>query len=85
MSANLMIVEDGERVRGVVRPAVEDEGYDVAVAEEAEAALTPLCAIGVPDATIVDRRPGGRAEWDLSDLRTVAAIPGPGHRLGVQR
>ncbi|MFQ6226082.1 hypothetical protein [Nocardia sp. NPDC002869] len=50
MSANLMIVEDGERVRGVVRPAVENEGYDVAVAENA-----------------------------------VAAVPGPGHRLGVQR
>lgn len=80
-----MIVEDGERVRGVVRPAAEDEGYDVAVAEEAEAALTHLCAIGVPDATIADRRPGGRAERDLSDPRTVAAVPGPGHRLGVQR
>ncbi|MEV0106409.1 hypothetical protein AB0H42_08710 [Nocardia sp. NPDC050799] len=85
MSANLMIVEDGERVRGTVRPAVENEGYDVAVAEEAVAALTHLCAIGVHDATIADRRPGGRAVRDLSDPRTVASVPGLGHRLDVQR
>jgi CheY-like chemotaxis protein len=85
LSANLMIVEDGERVRGAVRPAVENEGYDVAVAEEAEAALTYLCAIGVPDVTIADRRPGGRAERDLSGPRTAAAVPGLGHRLDVQR
>ena len=80
-----MSVEDGERVRGVVRPAVENEGYDVVVAEEAEAALTHLCAVGVLDVTIADRGPGGRAEWDLSDPPTMAAVPRLGHRLGVQR
>ncbi|MEV0361441.1 hypothetical protein [Nocardia fusca] len=82
MSANLMIAEDDERIRDVVRPAVENEGYDV---EEAEAALTYLCAIGVPDVTIADRRLGGRAERDLSGPGTVAAVPGLGHRLDAQR
>lgn len=80
-----MIVEDGERVRGAVRPAVEGEGYDVAVAEEAEAALTYLCVIGVSDVTIADRRPGGRAEREISGPRTVAAVPGLGHRLDAHR
>ncbi len=80
-----MIVEDGERVRGAVCPAVENEGYDVAVAEEAEAALTHLRAIGVSDVAIADPRPGGRAERRLSRPRTVAAVPGLGDRLDVQR
>jgi DNA-binding NtrC family response regulator len=85
LSANLMSVENGERIRGAVRPAVEDEGYDVAVAEKAEAALTFLCAIGVPGVTIADRRPGGSAERDLCGPRTVAAVPGLGHRLDAHR
>jgi CheY-like chemotaxis protein len=85
LSANLMIAEHGERIRDVVRPAVENEGYDVAVAEEAEAALTYLCAMGVPDVTIADRRPGGRAERDLSGPGAVADVPGLGHRLDAQR
>ncbi|WP_157107133.1 hypothetical protein [Nocardia grenadensis] len=84
MSANLMIVEDGERVRGAVRPAVPNEGYDVATAEEAEAALTP-CATGVSGVLIVDPGPGGGADRDLSDSRIVAAVGGLGHLLDVQR
>ncbi|MGW0178158.1 response regulator transcription factor [Nocardia sp. NPDC003345] len=59
MSANLMIVEDDDRVRGALRLAMEDEGYDVAEAEEAEAALTHLRTIGVPDVMIVDLMLGG--------------------------
>lgn len=78
-----MIVEDGERVRDAVRPAVENEGYDVAVAEEA--ALTHLCAIGVSDVMIADPRPGGSVERTLSGPPTVAAGPGLGDRLDVQR
>lgn len=54
-----MIVEDDDRVRGALRLAMEDEGYDVAEAEEAEAALTHLRTIGVPDVMIVDLMLGG--------------------------
>lgn len=54
-----MIVEDDDRVRGALRLAMEDEGYDVAEAEEAEAALTYLRTTGVPDVMIVDLMLGG--------------------------
>ncbi|MFI2230223.1 hypothetical protein [Nocardia testacea] len=83
MSANLMIVED-ERVRGAVRPATQNEGYDVAVAEEAEAALAHPCATGVPGATIIAPRPGGGAGQELFDPRIVAVVRGLGYRLDVQ-
>ncbi|MEV6066508.1 response regulator transcription factor [Nocardia sp. NPDC052001] len=54
MGANLMIVEDDDRVRGALRLAMEDEGYDVAEAEAAETALEHLRDHGVPDVMIVD-------------------------------
>lgn len=54
-----MIVEDDDRVRGALRLAMEDEGYDVAEAEQAEAALTQLRDNGVPDVMIVDLMLGG--------------------------
>lgn len=54
MTANLMIVEDDDRVRGALRLAMEDEGYDVAEAEEAEDALVHLRDYGAPDVMIVD-------------------------------
>lgn len=79
-----MIVEDDERVRGAVRPATQNEGYDVAVAEEAEAALAHPCATGVPGATIIAPRPGGGAGQELFDPRIVAVVRGLGYRLDVQ-
>ncbi len=54
-----MIVEDDDRVRGALRLAMEDEGYDVAEAEQAETALTHLRDNGVPDVMIVDLMLGG--------------------------
>ncbi|MFF2550891.1 response regulator transcription factor [Nocardia sp. NPDC058058] len=54
MGASLMIVEDDDRVRGALRLAMEDEGYDVAEAEAAETALEHLRDHGVPDVMIVD-------------------------------
>ncbi|MFJ1457039.1 response regulator transcription factor [Nocardia wallacei] len=54
MSANLMIVEDDDRVRSALRLAMEDEGYDVEEAEEAEDALEHLRDNGAPDVMIVD-------------------------------
>lgn len=80
-----MIVEDGERVGGAVRPAVMNEGYDVAMAEAAEAALTHPCTTGDLGVRIVDPGPGGRAGRDLSDPRIVAAVRGLGYLLDVQR
>ncbi|UGT44960.1 response regulator transcription factor [Nocardia yamanashiensis] len=54
MGASLMIVEDDDRVRGELRVAMEAEGYDVAEAAEAEAALDHLRVHGAPDVMIVD-------------------------------
>ncbi|UFS95606.1 response regulator transcription factor [Nocardia huaxiensis] len=59
MSANLMIVEDDDRVRAALRLAMEDEGYDVSEAEEAEVALRLLRDHGAPDVVIVDLMLGG--------------------------
>ncbi|MBL1074989.1 response regulator transcription factor [Nocardia sp. 2] len=59
MSANLMIVEDDDRVRAALRLAMEDEGYDVAEAEEAEVALRHLRDHGAPDVVIIDLMLGG--------------------------
>ncbi|WP_067536586.1 response regulator transcription factor [Nocardia crassostreae] len=54
MGANLMIVEDDDRVRGALRVAMEGEGYDVAEAWEVEAALEHLRNHGEPDVMIVN-------------------------------
>lgn len=59
MRSNLMIVEDDDRVRTALRLAMEDEGYDVAEAEEAEVALKQLRTNGAPDFMIVDLMLGG--------------------------
>ncbi|MVU78054.1 response regulator [Nocardia sp. ET3-3] len=59
MSASLMIVEDDDRVRGVLRLAMEDEGYEVTEAGQAEQALGYLREHGAPDVMIVDLMLGG--------------------------
>lgn len=59
MSAQLMIVEDDTRVRTSLRLAMEDEGYVVAEAERAEAALDQVRDLGAPDVMIVDLMLGG--------------------------
>lgn len=48
-----MIVEDDDRVRAALRLALEDEGYDVDEAADAESALQAL-SDAVPDLLIVD-------------------------------
>ncbi|MCP2317742.1 DNA-binding response regulator, OmpR family, contains REC and winged-helix (wHTH) domain [Nocardia amikacinitolerans] len=58
MGSSLLIVEDDDRVRTALRMAMEDEGYDVAEAEEAEIALTHVRRRGAPDVMIVDLRLG---------------------------
>ncbi|MEU0539226.1 response regulator transcription factor [Nocardia sp. NPDC005978] len=59
MSANLMIVEDDDRIRAALRLAMEDEGYDVADTDAAEDALRYLADNGAPDFMIVDLMLGG--------------------------
>ncbi|MFC9897526.1 response regulator transcription factor [Nocardia sp. NPDC127579] len=54
MSASLLIVADDDRVRGALRLAMEDEGYDVAEAPTTEAALDRLRRRGAPDMIIID-------------------------------
>ncbi|MGW4245169.1 response regulator [Nocardia sp. NPDC004722] len=59
MGASLMIIDDDDRVRSVLRLAMEGEGYEVAEAREAEEALANLSAHGAPDFMIVDLMLGG--------------------------
>ncbi|WP_063048876.1 response regulator transcription factor [Nocardia arthritidis] len=76
MSANLMIVEDDDRVRGALRLAMEDEGYDVDEAEEAEDALTHLRSNGVPDVMIVDLMLGGMDGFEcIREIRRDHDVP----------
>jgi DNA-binding response OmpR family regulator len=53
MGARLLMVEDDDRVRAALRLALEDEGYEVDEAAEAETALASL-RLQVPDVMIVD-------------------------------
>lgn len=54
VAAKLLIVEDDDRVRAALRLALEDEGYDVAEAPDAETALQALHRGIPPDVMVVD-------------------------------
>jgi DNA-binding response OmpR family regulator len=54
VGTQLLIVEDDDRVGAVLRLALEDEGYDVTEAPDAETALAQLRRDGAPDLMIVD-------------------------------
>lgn len=54
MSARVLIVEDDDGVRAALRLALEDEGYAVDEAEDAETALTLVRRDGAPHVMIVD-------------------------------
>ncbi|HET9142701.1 response regulator transcription factor [Actinophytocola sp.] len=54
VAAKLLIVEDDDRVRTALRLALEDEGYDVGEACDAETALATLRRDGPPDVMVVD-------------------------------
>jgi DNA-binding response OmpR family regulator len=70
MNANLMIVEDDDRVRAALRLAMEDEGYEVTEARHGEAALDLLREYGTPDVMIVDLMLGG----DLDGFSCIREI-----------
>ncbi|WP_067860232.1 response regulator transcription factor [Nocardia shimofusensis] len=54
MTVRLLIIEDDDRVREALRLALEDEGYSIDEAPDAESALRKLSYSGPPDALIVD-------------------------------
>ncbi len=68
MSERLLLVEDDDRIRTALRLGLEDEGYEVAEAVSAEAALEALNA-DRPDFLIVDLGLGGMDGFTL--IRTV--------------
>ncbi|MGW4766990.1 response regulator [Nocardia sp. NPDC004278] len=76
MTANLMIVDDDEVVRGALRTAMEDEGYDVAEAHEAEDALTYLRSNAAPDVMIVELMLGDMDGFDcIREIRREHDVP----------
>ncbi|WP_433191750.1 response regulator [Nocardia sp. CA-107356] len=76
MTANLMIVDDDEVVRGALRSAMEDEGYDVAEAHEAEDALTYLRSNDAPDVMIVELMLGDMDGFDcIREIRREHDVP----------
>jgi DNA-binding response OmpR family regulator len=68
VSERVLLVEDDDRIRTVLRLGLEDEGYDVAEAVSAEAALLALTA-DRPDFLVVDLGLGGMDGFSL--IRTV--------------
>ncbi|GAA5064220.1 response regulator transcription factor [Nocardia callitridis] len=76
MGASLMIVEDDARVRGALRLAMEDEGYEITEAEEAEDALAQLRDNGAPDVIIVDLMLGGMDGFTcIREIRREHDVP----------
>jgi DNA-binding response OmpR family regulator len=75
VSERLLIVEDDDRIRTALRLGLEDEGYDVAEAVSAEAALEALNA-DRPDFLIVDLGLGGMDGFTLiRAVRRSADLP----------
>lgn len=68
VSERLLLVEDDDRIRTVLRLGLEDEGYDVTEAVSAEAALE-IMRSGRPDYLIVDLGLGGMDGFTL--IRTI--------------
>jgi len=54
VGTRLLVIEDDDRIRAALRLALEDEGYDVLEAPDAESALLELRRSGPPDVMIVD-------------------------------
>ncbi|MFF0544096.1 response regulator transcription factor [Nocardia thailandica] len=76
MSASLMIVDDDARMRGALRRAMEDEGYDVAEAGVPDDALTRLRCDGAPDMMIVDLMRGETDGFDcIREIRRDHDVP----------
>ncbi|MCX4094060.1 response regulator transcription factor [Nocardia sp. alder85J] len=76
MNANLLIVEDDDRVRAALRLAMEDEGYTVTEAENGEVALGLLREHGAPDVMTVDLMLGGMDGFScIREIRREHDVP----------
>jgi len=75
MASRVLIVEDDERIRSALRLALEDEGYEVAEAPDAEQGLE-LHAHDGPDVVLVDLMLPGMSGFDLCrELRKTSGVP----------
>lgn len=71
-----MIVDDDDRIRKELRVALEDEGYDVSEAHEAEDALTHLRSNGAPDVMIVELTLGDMDGFEcIREIRRDHDVP----------
>ncbi|CRY75532.1 DNA-binding response regulator, OmpR family, contains REC and winged-helix (wHTH) domain [Nocardia farcinica] len=71
-----MIVDDDDRIRRELREALEDEGYDVSEANEAEDALTYLRSNGAPDVMIVELMLGDMDGFEcIREIRRDHDVP----------
>jgi DNA-binding response OmpR family regulator len=75
MAVRLLVVEDDDRIRSVLRLALEDEGYEVSEAVSGEAALEQL-RNALPDMMIVDLMLGGMDGFScIREVRRRGDIP----------
>jgi len=71
-----MIVDDDDRIRRELRVALEDEGYDVSEAQQAEDALTRLRTSGAPDVMIVELTLGDMDGFEcIREIRRDHDVP----------
>ncbi|MEU1209520.1 response regulator transcription factor [Nocardia sp. NPDC005825] len=76
MGASLMIVGDDYGVRGSLRAAMEEEGYEVAEAGAGEAALEQLRVNGAPDVMVVDLLSGEMDAFTcIREVRRAHEVP----------
>jgi DNA-binding response OmpR family regulator len=75
MPTRLLIVEDDDRIRAVMRLGLEDEGYEIVEADRAEAALSQVRA-WTPDVMIVDLMLGAVDGFTcIREVRKISDVP----------
>lgn len=75
MPTRVLVVEDDQRIRQALRMALEDEGYEIEEAEDAESALARYARIGA-DLVLVDLMLPGMNGFDLCrELRQSSGVP----------
>ena len=75
MSGRVLVVDDEPQILRALRAGLRGAGYEVEVAETAQAALT-AAAVNPPDAVILDLvLPDGRGTDVTRELRTWSTVP----------
>jgi two-component system KDP operon response regulator KdpE len=75
MSGRVLVVDDEPQILRALRTSLRSAGYEVEIAETAEAALT-AAALTPPDAVILDLvLPDGRGTDVCRELRTWSSVP----------